>query len=283
VVVDDGSTDATQQVVTTLAMPGGIDMRYITQPKRGGGAARNRGLREANGEIVLMIDDDIIASPALVAEHLRAHAVHPEANTAILGYVALSPELPSTPANLHHAVSMWESLRDGQEVDWRRFLTGNTSVKRSFLLNNDLFFDESLPCFQDTELGYRCWKQGMRIIYNARAPGQHYHDLSFEGTLRLNRKYGEALAIVHHKHPELRHELGDYMVFSWGNGPRRVLHDLFRPAVLNWLTVGGLLLLARRWQASGRKTPYAVSRRIGNYYERKGYQRKRRELERSRW
>ena len=282
IVVDDGSTDATSQVVAALAALAPVRVRCIAQPNSGAAAARNRGLQEANGEIVLFLDDDVIGSSALIAEHLRSHMLNPAPLIAILGFEGFSPDLPATPLNLRHTVFNWDSLQDGQELDWRHFLTGNVSVKRSFLLNHQLFFDESLPCFQDIELGYRCWKQGMRIIYNARAPGQHYHDLSFEGALRLNQKYGEALAIVHHKHPELRHELGDYMVFSWGNGPRRVLHDLLRPAVLNRFTVGGLLFLARRWQASGRETPYAVSRRIGNYYERKGYQHKTRDLERQR-
>ncbi len=280
VVVDDGSTDATEQVVMAVARSGGISMHYIAQPNRGGGSARNRGLREAKGEIVLFMDDDIRASHELVAEHLRAHALHPEANIAILGYVRLSPELPPTPSNLRHAVSEWESLRDGQEVNWRSFFTGNISAKRAFLLDNELFFDESLPRFQDTELGYRCWKKGMRIFYNAQAAGDHYHDLGLEGSLRLYRGYGEALAVIHHKYPELRKELGAYMPFSWNDSPRRVLHDLLRPILLNRLTTGGLLFLTERWRISGRGVPYMLARRIGNYYERQSYQRKMRELER---
>jgi len=279
VVVDDGSTDATQQVVTALAMSGDIRLRPITQPNLGGGAARNRGLRETNGQVVLFMDDDIIAAPRLVAEHLRAHALHPEVNIAILGYVGLSPELSSTTLNLKHAVLRWKSLRDGQEVDWQCFLSGNISAKRSFLQDNQLFFDENLPRFQDTELGYRCWKQGMRIFYSAQAVGYHYHDLDFEGFLRLCRGYGEALAAIHQKHPELRDELGEYMSFSWSKGLRRVLHDLLRPVFLNRFTVDGLLSLAGWWRMGGRRVPYALSRGIGNYYERAGYQRKRRELE----
>lgn len=279
IVVDDGSTDATSQVVAAEAALAPVRLQCITQPNSGAAAARNCGVREASGEIVLFLDDDVIGSPVLIAEHVRAHARHPLPTAAILGFEGLSPGLPATPINLHHVVYNWDSLRDGQEVDWRYFLTGNISVKRSFLLDHQLFFDETLSCFQDLELGYRCWKQGMRIIYSARASVEHYHDLSFEGALRLDRKYGEALAMVHHKHPELRRKLGEYMLFSWGNGPRRVLHDLFRPFVLNRLTVGGLLWLARRWQTRGREIPYGVYCRIGNYYERNGYLRKIRDLE----
>ncbi len=282
IVVDDGSTDATSQVSAAQAALAPVRLQCITQPNSGAAAARNHGLRKASGEIVLFLDDDVIGSPALIAEHVRSHALHPLPAVAILGLEELSPGLPATSLNLHHVVYNWDSLQDGQELDWRYFLTGNISVKRSFLLDHQLLFDETLPCFQDLELGYRCWKQGMRIIYSVRAPVQHYHDLSFEGALRLDRKYGEALAMVHHKHPELRHELGEYMSFSWGNRPRRVLHDLLRPAVLNRLTVGGLLSLARRWQTSGREVPYAITRRIGNYYERDSYLRKARDLERSR-
>jgi len=279
-VVDDGSTDGTEQVVQDLALSGDMALRYLSQPHCGGGAARNRGLGEATGRIVLFMDHDIIASPGLVAGHVAAHAQHPDGNIAILGHVGLAPEVPLTPYNLHHAVSRWEALEDDQLVDWQWFLAGNVSAKRSFLLSEGLFFDESLRRFQDLELGYRSLKKGMTIYYCAQAAGYHYHHLDFEGALRLYRSYGEALAMIHHKHPELRHEVGEYMLFSWRHAPRRVVHDLVRPVFLNRLTVPGLMCLAGWRRASGRDVPYQLARRIGAYREREAYQRQSHQLER---
>jgi glycosyltransferase involved in cell wall biosynthesis len=281
VVVDDGSADDTAQVVSALAAGSPVGLHYTYQENKGAGAARNRGLKQARGKIVLFIDDDIIAAPSLLAEHLRYHRLHPARNRAVLGQVLLAPEIPATPLNLGHAVGMWRPIQDGQEVSCLHFFTGNISLKRSFLLENRILFDETLPRHQDTEIGYRCSKKGLRILYNARAIGYHYHDLTFQAFLRMSRRYGETLAVLHHKYPELKTELGDYLSFSWRNPPRRVIRDLLRPAFLNQLTVAGLLFLGGLADEHYERLPVFVARRIGNYYERKGYQQRVRELKRN--
>jgi glycosyltransferase involved in cell wall biosynthesis len=55
VVVDDGSTDESLEVVESFARPG---LRVIRQDNRGIGAARNRGLSAATGELIAFIDSD---------------------------------------------------------------------------------------------------------------------------------------------------------------------------------------------------------------------------------
>jgi glycosyltransferase involved in cell wall biosynthesis len=54
IVVDDGSTDRTGDLVRAL----GDGVRYVRQPNRGPAAARNHGLRLALGEIVALLDAD---------------------------------------------------------------------------------------------------------------------------------------------------------------------------------------------------------------------------------
>lgn len=64
VVVDDGSTDSTSDVVSTVETA--CDVRYIRQQNSGVAAARNRGLRESRGRYVVFLDaDDRLASGAL--------------------------------------------------------------------------------------------------------------------------------------------------------------------------------------------------------------------------
>ena len=57
IVVDDGSTDDTPQVVESLAN-GGIPLRYLRQANQGAGAARNRGIRAAAGDWIALLDLD---------------------------------------------------------------------------------------------------------------------------------------------------------------------------------------------------------------------------------
>src|SRR5215467_5815246 len=69
-IIDDGSTDATPELVDRLSLESPILVRYFRQPNRGPAAARNTGIREAQGHLILFTDDDIIPSATLVSQHL---------------------------------------------------------------------------------------------------------------------------------------------------------------------------------------------------------------------
>jgi len=57
VVIDDGSTDDTVQVVSSYSEKG---VRYIWQSNRGASIARNRGIQETTGEYIAFLDADDI-------------------------------------------------------------------------------------------------------------------------------------------------------------------------------------------------------------------------------
>ena len=55
IVVDDGSTDGTESVVAAF---GDSRIKYIMQDNAGACAARNNGIRHANGEYIAFQDSD---------------------------------------------------------------------------------------------------------------------------------------------------------------------------------------------------------------------------------
>jgi len=74
IVVDDGSTDDTKQVLDQLATAG--DLRWFRQSNAGAAAARNRGIQAATGEWIAFLDaDDIWLPPKLAIqfEQLKKH------------------------------------------------------------------------------------------------------------------------------------------------------------------------------------------------------------------
>lgn len=76
VVVDNGSTDHTQSVVTELAglsgaSHGPFELRYIVEPTPGQAHARNRGMAEARGEVFLWTDDDVRVPTSWIVEMTR--------------------------------------------------------------------------------------------------------------------------------------------------------------------------------------------------------------------
>lgn len=73
-VIDDGSTDATPEVVRSY----GDKVRYIRQANGGAASARNRGIAEATGEFVAFLDSDDLFLPGKLTEQVREFARQPE-------------------------------------------------------------------------------------------------------------------------------------------------------------------------------------------------------------
>jgi glycosyltransferase involved in cell wall biosynthesis len=67
-VVDNGSTDHTRQVVQEFQKMVSVPVRYVFEKRLGLSVARNRAIREASGEYVLFLDDDAIASEHWIGE-----------------------------------------------------------------------------------------------------------------------------------------------------------------------------------------------------------------------
>jgi glycosyltransferase involved in cell wall biosynthesis len=69
IIVDDGSTDDTADVVNTFLRDQRV--RYIHQDKRGPSAARNAGIRAARGEFIALLDADDVWLPSKIEKQLR--------------------------------------------------------------------------------------------------------------------------------------------------------------------------------------------------------------------
>ncbi len=209
-VIDDHSPDDTpQKMAERVQALGGDLLRFFRQEKNGGpSAARNRGIREARGEWLLFLDDDILVAPNTLELHLNAHREQPGENVAVLGITRVAPGTPITPLMRYMLESGKSPLIDSSRIQDPNnvpfgFFQTNTSVARNFLLAHG-FFDEELRFAygEDTELAYRLQKHGLRIVFRKNIVVDHYGILSYHYARRRAHIAGKVAVLTHRKHPE---------------------------------------------------------------------------------
>jgi glycosyltransferase involved in cell wall biosynthesis len=188
-VVDDGSKDDTALVAQEWNNSPRLHVRYLKQENRGLSAARNHGIREAKGGLLLFGDDDIVPSGRMVAEHVAWHRLNPQPNVGVLGLVNWAPEVKPTPfmrwAGLYGPQFNFGYFRAGMELDFRHAYFCNTSVKASFLAQHGTFCENFRQYgWEDLELSCRLGSYGYRVLYNPEAVGYHYKFETFEDTRR---------------------------------------------------------------------------------------------------
>jgi len=266
IVSDDGSEDKTGEIVETFIKTHDLDLCCLRQSNSGQNAARNRAIGISRGGLLLFINDDTIATPTMVERHFSTHRTYPSESVAVLGKVTVSPDLPrSVFARLHldPAFSLFESK---SELDWRAFLTCNVSVKKGFLLKYGLF-DESLRYNDDIELSSRLSKHGLRIIYDEKSVGYHYHYLTEGDYVRLARLSGKTLAIWYGKSPHLRAELASVGFYKAAPIKKRIQY-FFADLVINSATRPFFMAFANRLSGSHEDLALVVYRKIYKSLER---------------
>ncbi len=158
VVVDDGSTDGSQQVVSRFS--GRI--RIVKQDNQGGGAARNRGIREAAGSWIQLLDADDLLDRDKIARQLSLASKYPN-DIVYCDYRRVSSD-----GRVDESLSSPRVDEDDAVVFILKHygITTSTPIhSRERLLRVD-GFREALPCSQERDLHLRlaCAGHGFRFL-----------------------------------------------------------------------------------------------------------------------
>jgi glycosyltransferase involved in cell wall biosynthesis len=151
IVVDDGSSDGTWTALKELAGRH-VNVRALNIAHAGSYAARNRGWREGEGEIVAFTDDDCLADRDWLLSIARSLAAHPTA----LGVQGKTVTLPHLVTPLTHQVVV-----NGPNTIYH---TCNVAYRRSALTAVGGFDEEVVHYSGDTELGVAVSARGPVIF-----------------------------------------------------------------------------------------------------------------------
>lgn len=215
---------------TPPSVPPAWNFQWINVPSGGPAKARNRALAAAEGELILFLNDDVRCEPGLLAAHDRAHRENP--GRAVMGNTRWAPEVISSEF-MHwvaHHDSYYYLMPTPSDCTWHYFHTMNLSLDRSWI-DRGFRFDETFPdpAFEDTDLGLRLWKAGMRMSFAPDAILYHVHGYTAESYLAKSRMRGRSAARFLEIHPEEREQiLSEYQwqakrLDGWRGACRRLM------------------------------------------------------------
>lgn len=79
VLVDNNCTDNTRAICEVFAAAHkDVQFRYVIEPEQGLSAARNKGIKEAKGDLIVYVDDDALVDPHYLRDYVEWFATHPE-------------------------------------------------------------------------------------------------------------------------------------------------------------------------------------------------------------
>ena len=163
VLVNDGSTDGTAEVIARARERATCPFVAIDQANAGLAKGRNVGIAAASGERIIFIDDDVLPLPNFVEEHLRSHAAHP---LAIVRGGAINVE------NFEDLPPPVWSLKD---YSGNYFWTTNVSVPLATIRAIG-GFNESFSEYgwEDIDVGLRLRLACVKAVFNPKALAYHY-------------------------------------------------------------------------------------------------------------
>jgi glycosyltransferase involved in cell wall biosynthesis len=207
-VCDDGSTDDTVSAVMARSQKYPFCLTVLARENGGPAAARNAGIRHSKGRMVLFLNDDAMAAPDLLAEHMKGLEHVRGENKAMVGSFRFHDKSAGTPfgyiMQYTDALFAYSGLEDGTECGYEHFYSCNVSLPR-ILLEKETFD----PAFkgaaaEDMDLGYRFRKRGVKIYFRKACRCLHAHRISPSDFCRINEMRGHWAALFFAKHPGLK-------------------------------------------------------------------------------
>jgi len=227
VVVDDGSTDDTRDVITRHTAQLG-DLAYVHLPRTSSSSrsrARNAGVEQASGELLVFLDGDQFVGPDFVARHLQQHRLHPDPHAVVAGfrtYLEIGRSDIRGFAETGDKSCLGPIIKGDVRVDlleqlhyldgdlataWHLAFSCNVSMHRAdFRAAGGWAVEFTGWGLEDSELAYRLYRRGCRIVldpanvvYHQGVAIQSYGDLYGNWLRNLDcfmRRHDYAMEVV---------------------------------------------------------------------------------------
>lgn len=244
IIIDDGSTDATENLVKSLQKKY-KNLKYFKQKNKGPASARNLGLKHAKGHILAFLDDDCKVNDDWLDSLVNLHG---DNNTFIIGgeivnegnIFAKTVQISQVFwLNTIHTVSvktlkdflnLIKKFEDSGPQRFVNFLPSNNFSFKKIILK-DVVFDESFYITgEDLDLCQTLKDKGYKLLYDPAIKVKHNPRLNFFSFIKKHFLYGRGFGYFKRKHASYHFNIPD----SFSNLVKFFLEPLFVPFVLSF-------------------------------------------------
>lgn len=216
IVVVDGCRDGSMEVLEALATEDGrVVPLFVDHVGKSG--AQAAALGRATGEVVLLVDQDVIAGPGLASKHAAYHAAHHVAGRAdgrgdgdhlvVLGYMPTVPDKADGQVRLLTAMygAEYEAHCAALEADpglvLRQLWGGNVSLRRDDCIKVGVDF--RYFGHEDQDFGLRCLKAGLTGRFDRALYAEHHHARNAAQFLWYSKMQGASRWQIHQEHGDV--------------------------------------------------------------------------------
>ena len=281
IVIDDGSTDQTTQIVQSF----GSKVRYFYQENSGGcSVPRNNGIKKSSGELICFMDADDLMTPDRIAKQADFMKRYSNVGLVFCDYRNFNENKVFPQSHFQTCPRLWPQLKCRSELilENPRALMAqeNFGIAGSFLMRNELLrlesrFEPSLKSCEDFNFYFRLARHTLVGVINKVGMMHRVHGNNMSRNvlkMRLEGIRSRTMLREREKDPEVREWLDRYIANCKGDLARfHADHSLFLKSIqYDWKVLSGpffwpetgracrniirTILMAARLHKSGQKT-----------------------------
>ena len=198
IIVDNASTDNTQEILTHWQEECPLTTFIIYEAQKGISAARNAGIKQATGDIILFTDDDCHLSPSYITEALEYNKkdTGPTIRSGSV-YLGDKTDLPIT-IKIVKEIACWKKPENSEK---EANLLGRALIGCNIMINRKALdaiglFDTNLGAgtqcraAEDSDYFYRAYLTGVKLESVPDLAVYHYHGRKkIEEKIKLLQNY----------------------------------------------------------------------------------------------
>lgn len=216
IVVDDGSTDRLSQLSSQVLKKMcnfESELKIIHQTNRGRASARNQGIYNSEGELIVFCDADRIPNRDMLLQFSHANKNHKIVVGGSMDYFGPKSNLKSVndyelkrfsrfPKYYQKMSTMFIDGESTCDLSWLGFLVGTSCVTKNLLVEvggfSEFFLDWG---FEHFDLGYRLKMHGESIYLDEKI--QSYHLVHSRPEQFYQNRLSDSINLLCELHPEI--------------------------------------------------------------------------------